>query len=299
MSRTAPPPPTHNQIPRSPTDNLPVFLARPADFNLVDDVARPTLGMLAPELANLPGHVIRQKIFQHSANMLTGLDGVQLPYTMANNTIPQTLHIQRPQNPATGTPWLPTHAIALTPPLTVLTPPDAPVTIVAMPGAVLAAHCAKLVMPMPVAPLKPEYISLPVMRLTVPSMTAFVILRSYMYSRRVDRLLTGLLHFPPAFLLELRHGNPSDRIKAERADPQEHMRLMQHLMLSTPSGIPAYWVRMRHLYGVWETMTSLVMSDPLLWEAFDLAWTLMRDSLLNITHVQGGSRPPQNLPRRV
>ncbi|KAJ7450746.1 hypothetical protein FB451DRAFT_1526562 [Mycena latifolia] len=283
MSRTTPQSTAEDILPTLSIETVPTFLPRPADFTLVDDVARPTLAMMIPELAKLAGHVIRHQLFLRSDQLLAGLDGVQLPYSMASNSVPPILHVARPDRPDNRPVLTPTHVLALGAPLNVLTPPDAPVSLIAIHGPVFAAHCARLAMPPTVRPLRPDFISLPVMRLNVPSRTAFVILRAFMYSRRADTFLDALIPFPTKFLAEIRRGNASDRIKAARASQPEIISLTQHLILGTQGGPEQFWERVHHLHAVWETMTQLAMSDSLLWEAFELAWLLARAALAAAT----------------
>ncbi|KAJ7092780.1 hypothetical protein B0H15DRAFT_799267 [Mycena belliarum] len=199
-------------------DNVPETLPRPADFTLVDDVARPTLAMLDPRLTKLPGYVIRHELAKQWGQLLEGLNGVELPCTMPKNIVGPVVYVTRPQHPPNRVPFFPTHAIALTTPLTILTPPNAPVTVLAIHGTVLAAHCAKIVLAAPVQSTKPGFLCLPVLRLHLQSMTAFVALRAFMYSRRADTFLTSLMPFIPAFLAKLRSDDARAIIKATQ-DP--------------------------------------------------------------------------------
>ncbi|KAJ6565496.1 hypothetical protein DFH09DRAFT_1278594 [Mycena vulgaris] len=263
----------------APTEDIPASLARPADWSRVDDVARPTIAMMQPGLAKLPGYMIRHQLVQISGQLLSGLDDVQLPTTLPKNDVPEILQTPRPRHPGYENPFFPTHVVALIAPLTVLTPPDAPVPMVAIHGTVLAAHCATTVLPHPIHHLAPQYLSLPVVRLEVPSMTAFTLLRAYMYSGRVDTFLESLIPLPSAIVADIRRGRANDKLAAVLAAPAQIHQLTQHVIFSTFGGVPEFWVRVRQLYAVWETMYELAMSDSLLWQAFDLAWLLARNAL--------------------
>ncbi|KAJ7507076.1 hypothetical protein B0H11DRAFT_1706202 [Mycena galericulata] len=248
----------------------------------IDDVARSVLTALAPDLAMLPGTAIRHELLQRSNQFVAGLTALQFPSTLASNALPPFLYALLPREQPAGAVY-PTHVLALSPPVSSHTPRNAPVTVFPIHGAVFAAHSARVVLPPTVFHLRPGYLSLPVCRMTMPSVTAFVALRSYMYTRRIDDFLDMLLPLPRSFLDELKPGRArGPRIRATQASVQKIAELTQQVMYSTPGGPEVFYALLNKVKEMWDTMCALVMCDELLWQGLDLAWSVARNAVIVI-----------------
>ncbi|KAJ7454020.1 hypothetical protein B0H11DRAFT_1740649 [Mycena galericulata] len=248
----------------------------------IDDVARSVLTALAPDLASLPGTAIRRELLQRSNQFVAGLTALQFPSTLASNALPPFLHALLPREQPAGAVY-PTHVLALSPPVSSYTPRNAPVTVFPIHGAVFAAHSARVVLPPTVFHLRPGYLSLPVCRMTMPSVTAFVTLRAYMYTRRIDDFLDMLLPLPRSFLDELKPGRArGPRIRATQASVQKIAELTQQVMYSTPGGPEVFYALLNKVKEMWDTMCALVMCDELLWQGLDLAWSVARNAVIVI-----------------
>ncbi|KAJ7130416.1 hypothetical protein C8R44DRAFT_574084, partial [Mycena epipterygia] len=258
---------------------VPATLQRPMKGKIGDDdVQRYSLNLLVPQLAKLPGNTIRAALHQHSAAFLAGLEAVQIPHTMPSNTLPLSLDIHVPNDRAhTSPPAYPTHILALSTPFNGMTPPDAPFSLTPIHGALLAANSADVLLPPLERTSTRGCIRLPVIRVIVPSVQAFVILRSYMYTGRIEAFLSALVPLPASFIAKLRH--PAQTLAAAFACIPELQQLTQHLIDSTRGGLPAYVERLGHIRAVWETMWTLKMGEQVLWKALDLAWELARGAM--------------------
>ncbi|KAJ7982819.1 hypothetical protein DFH06DRAFT_1122882 [Mycena polygramma] len=277
------------------TEHVPTMLPRLKHDN-PDDVARPLVALFAPNLASLPGPAIRNELFASSANFIDGLAAVHVPPTIHLNMIPLTftLPVPPPEKP-TGRkkakvmpPLYPTHVIAIAPPPASerKTPRDAPIPLIAVHGVIIAANCTNVKLPpAPLQPADPRFVSLATHGLTVCSIPAFVILRLYMYGRRIDTFLDALLPFPAPFIKRLRPdknepNHASLKITAAFYSLPETRRLADHVLLCTPGGALPMWDRIRFLQDVWQTMNiDLGMRELVLREALELAWQVARLAL--------------------
>ncbi|KAJ6588171.1 hypothetical protein B0H19DRAFT_1247866 [Mycena capillaripes] len=280
------------------TEDVPLKLHRAAD-DKVDDVARPLVALFAPRLAHLPGDTIRKELFTASAQFLAGLSAVHVPQTVQRNLLPFTFTLPVPQLNSNSRdsiqPIYPSHVLAVSPPpaSSRQTPIDAPVALVAVHGAIIAANCTNV--PLPTAATQPSdarFINLAAHRLTVPSVPAFVILRLYMYGRRIDTFLDAILPFPAPFIKRLKPDSrepehASLKLTAAFHSANEVRRLAEHLIHCTPGGAYPMWDRLRLVENVWATMMELGMHELLLWEALDLAWQVARYALHVVTQQHG------------
>ncbi|KAJ7253079.1 hypothetical protein B0H12DRAFT_1117366 [Mycena haematopus] len=267
-----------------PTDNIPKILPRPVGDD-ADDVSRPLLAIYAPELVALSGRALRSQLFASSQKLMTGLNAVQLPHTIPQNalplcfTVPVQLYPSAREAPAA---IYPTHILAVSASSSVQPPIDAPVALTAVHGAIIAANCTRVALRAAAAPpADARFVRLATHRLSVASLPAFVLLRGYMYARRIDTFMAGMMPFPPAFLDELKPENHlpgADRLNIVAAwhSPAQTRLLAGHLAFCTPGGPCAMWERMRLLEGVWKVMCELGMYEQLLWRALDLAWHVAR-----------------------
>ncbi|KAF8196724.1 hypothetical protein K438DRAFT_1825466 [Mycena galopus ATCC 62051] len=282
-----------------PTDNVPMTLPRAADSN-TDDVSRSLLALFAPNLVHLPGRVIRTELSTAAKRFTDGLNAVQVPQTVQRNLLPVTFTVpvqlyptdrNRNRPPAI----YPSHILAISPPpaSSRQTPIDAPVALTAVHGSIIAANCTKVDLPPPASqPSDTRFVNLTAHRLTVYSVPAFVMLRLYMYGRRIDTFMDSLLPFPPSFLEQLRPekrtpGHESLKITAVCHSAPQTRSLAEHLIHCTPGGAYPMWERIRMLQGVWQTMCELGMYETLLWQALDLAWQVARYALCVVSEQHG------------
>ncbi|KAJ7734787.1 hypothetical protein DFH07DRAFT_988063 [Mycena maculata] len=259
---------------------IPAILGRLKEGN-TDDVARSILAVLAPDLAHLPGTAIRQELFQRSPQLLAGLTALQFPHTMPANALPHEMAVLLPREQP-RTPFVyPTHMLAISGPIDEYMPKDTHICMVPIHGAVFAAHSARINLPPIVPHLRQGWLTLPLYRMTVPSMTAFVSLRSYMYNRRIDVLLDALVPLPRAFLDELSQPvRAGARIHTACASPPEMTYLIQQMIYSTNGTSQLFEARLIKVKEMWETVCALVMCDELLWQGLDLAWHVVRSAFV-------------------
>jgi hypothetical protein len=258
------------------------------------------LALFAPKLASFRGQDIRKELFASSPKFLDGLSAIHVPQTVQRNMIPLTFAFPVQRGSATtnrkrAEPIYPSHVLAVSPPPVSRrqTPVDGPVALVAVHGAIIAANCTNVALPGPVPqPSDPRFINLAVHPLTVPSLPAFVILRLFMYGRRIDTFLDALLPFPVPFIQRLkpdkRHpDHESLKLTAAYHSANEVRRLADYLIDCTPGGAYPMWDRIRLLQGVWQTMCELGMYETLLWEGLDLAWQVARYALHVVSQEHG------------
>ncbi|KAJ7151327.1 hypothetical protein C8R43DRAFT_485808 [Mycena crocata] len=264
-------------LPAINEQNLPIILPRPA--KPADDVARPIINLMAPLLSHLPGHVIRSELARESAQLLAGLAAMRVPLSISSNRVPPSLEIPFTQDPTVqATPIYPSHILAMSEPPTPLTPPDYPCSLIPIHGPLLAAYACKLRIQAPAQQGGefPGCTNVAVRRVIVASLPAFVALRAFMYSRRIDAFLAALLPFPPRAISGIRAAELAPIVQDERVLEQ----LERHFVLMTPGGAREAWWHAKHVRGVYETMCQLGIYDDLLWQALDLAWHILRRGLV-------------------
>ncbi|KAJ6464051.1 hypothetical protein C8R45DRAFT_1025087 [Mycena sanguinolenta] len=278
-------------------DSIPMTLPRAANSD-ADDIDRSLLAVYSPDLVELSGRVLRSQLLASSKKFMNGLHAVRVPQTVQRNLIPMTFIIPvqfYPSNRDTPPAIYPTHILAVSPPpaSSRQTPADGPVALTAVHGMIIAANCTKLALPPPaIQPSDPRFVSLATHCMTVCSIPAFVILRLYMYSRRIDSFMDAMMPFPPAFLETLKPqkrcpGHEGLKLNAARQSVQQTRYLADHLILCTPGGPYPMWERIRMLQGIWQTMCDLGMYEQLLWQALDLAWQVARYALSVVSEQHG------------
>lgn len=247
-----------------PTFELPRALERPIICS--DSISRLTLDALAPELAELPLPFIHHQLALHTEQMLAGLEDLQVPGTIPHFLLPPTLAIALPHNCSNVELIYPTHVLAVSVPSR---KSDEPFALIPVHGIVVAAYCSAAVLhPAPSEDVccPPDTLTLPVCPVVLPSVQAFITLREYMYSQRIDTLFAALFPLPAP----LAH----TEVKTALASAATKLRLATHLICAHPG--------LAHLFGyaarvqeVWKTACCLGMYDAALWDALDLAWELV------------------------
>lgn len=231
-----------------------------------DPPALATLDAIAPDLAELPLPFIRYQISLRAGEMLACLQDLEVPGTISRLGLPQTLTVAVPSNPRSAASFYPTHLLAVSPSGA---PPDAPLVLVPVHGIVFAANCAAPILrPGPVdSDSTQDKLILPICPVTLPSVHApLVVLRTYMYTHRLDTLIHALLPLPEP----LAHA----AVKTALGSAAEILRLATHLVCVRPGlgHLLAYAARVREL---WQTVCCLGMFHAPLWDALDLAWELV------------------------
>ncbi|KAJ7130417.1 hypothetical protein C8R44DRAFT_665548, partial [Mycena epipterygia] len=246
----------------TPTVQLPRTLKRPTPC---DPPARAILDVIAPELAELPLPFIRHQFSLRAGEMLAGIQDLVIPGTISRLCLPSTLTVPVPSNPSNDAPLYPTHVLAVSPRGA---HPDAPLILVPVHGIVLAANCAAPILrPGPVdSDSVRDKLILPICPAALPSVHALVVLRTYMYTHRLDTLIHALIPLPEP----LAHA----AVKTALGSAEEILRLATHLVCVRPGleHLLAYAARVREL---WQTVCCLGMFHAPLWDALDLAWELV------------------------
>jgi len=125
---------------------------------------------------------------------------------------------------------------------------------------VLSAHCSNLpaLPPRSTARVPENTINLPVVLLGLPSAETFPVLQSYLYTKRVDNLLSAFMPLAPE---PVRTGTPLTQIIANHSEVLGEMfdaeTLLRHAML---------------INGVWRNACVLGIRDDTLWGSIELAW---------------------------
>ncbi|KAJ7734788.1 hypothetical protein DFH07DRAFT_988068 [Mycena maculata] len=235
-----------------------------------DLAARVTLDALAPDLAALPLPFIRMQLVLCARQMLAGLQALALPSTISHRHLRSTLTVPMPREQGGLQPLYPTHVLAVSPPSTNAPSPDAPVALIPMHGVVLAANCTApllLLAPTVTDPASaPGTLVLPVCPVTLPSLHAFLIVRAFMYTHRVDALLNALLPLP----VRLTHA----AVHAALASAEDRVRIAAHLTGAHP-GIRHLLLYAGRVRELWHTVCWLGMDHGRLWDAINLAWELV------------------------
>jgi hypothetical protein len=158
----------------------------------------------------------------------------------------------------------PTHMMAVyshTPTLRSEPPQPRRVTLYPVHSLVFSSHCTNLPPLSPhcsSTPAQPGTVNIPVVPLGLPSAETFPILQSYMYTKRVDTLLSSLLPTPPACA---KPGTPLNAIMQEHAD-----------YLGNEYDIPTLLRHAMIINSLWRNACALGVYDDRLWASIDLAW---------------------------
>ncbi|KAJ7050170.1 hypothetical protein C8F01DRAFT_563347 [Mycena amicta] len=303
---------------------LPLYLARPTARADEEDVARTMLVPFAPLLATLPTSVIRTELASCSVAYTTGAQFANewVPQTISSGSLPPFFLVPYTLDPhpaMTGLPRVyPSHVLAITSlDESKGSSDDITLWLTCIHAAVIAAHCTKVALPVDKVGSgfkfrKGPSLRLQTHRLQVPSPPAFVTLRKYMYTRRIDIFLAGVLPsgFPhtASFMQELFVAASaatrwpitlvSDRgeeypAPAPDAAIANLLRLLESEEIREKArnalhGVEVDMVRAqaRMVWETWRTMCHLGMQDEMLWAGIDLAWDVVRSVLNSETSEQ-------------
>ncbi|KZT25996.1 hypothetical protein NEOLEDRAFT_1155904 [Neolentinus lepideus HHB14362 ss-1] len=239
--------------------HLPRNLQKPS----YKEISRDVLAGIEPGLRDVPVEYVKRGIAQQSQEMLAAISAVSasVPKSIPRANIPASI-------PATASPACPTHVLAVA---SASSPGS--VTLIPTHHLVLAAHCANV----PALPAAaPGRAAIPVVPLTVPSASTFPLLHAYLYTKRLDTLLTSLLPVP-AQLLPAAH---------QVADTQL-MRAASHHLAATAMFSADHMTRYVALvHALWKNVVALGVFDKELWQALDLAWEVV----VGAVHIANGAR---------
>jgi hypothetical protein len=126
---------------------------------------------------------------------------------------------------------------------------------------ILAAHCTNL----PSFPISrpdstKDAVQLPVIPLCLPSPETYSILQSYLYTKRIDELLTSLL--PPSSL-------------SEQATSVSEMVSILIRHLAVTGNMPTLARHSMIINGVWRNACALGVRDDKLWDAIEASWEIV------------------------
>ncbi|KAJ7131721.1 hypothetical protein C8R43DRAFT_657986 [Mycena crocata] len=251
---------------------LPRTLGRPS----FTEVSRAALLAASPDLGNVSVEFIRKNLLATAPQMLAGtsaLSPAHLPSALPKSSLPP--YISVPLFPLQDGvhPVYPTHALAIS-----NASPSGPADmhlVFPIHALVLAAHCSKLPQLPPPAPRGSTSVHLPVLPLTLPSAPAFSILHTFMYSHRLDGVLTALFPIPPQFLRALTHKT----VRAALQSGADLHHLSAHLCAASTSNVQVLMTHTAHVKELWQDMVALGVDDTALWDTVELAYEIVLGAL--------------------
>ncbi|KAJ6589058.1 hypothetical protein B0H19DRAFT_1216523 [Mycena capillaripes] len=250
---------------------LPRTLVRPS----FTEVSREALLAASPDLGNVSVEFIRKNLLATAPQMLAGTSALSpshLPSVLPKSSLPPYLTVPiRPSRDAH--PSYPTHALAIS--NACPSGPDDMHLIFPVHALVLAAHCPKLPRLPPRAPRASASVHLPVLSLALPSAPAFSILHAFMYSKRLDAVLTALFPIPPQFLCALTHKT----VRSALQSGADLHYLSAHLCAASASSVQALMTHTAHVKELWQDMVALGIDDVALWDTVELAYEIVLGAL--------------------
>ncbi|KAF7328976.1 hypothetical protein MVEN_02527600 [Mycena venus] len=251
---------------------LPRTLVRPS----FTEVSRAALLAASPDLGNVSVEFIRKNLLSTAPQMLAGTSALSpshLPSALPKSSLPP--YITVPIFPPRGCehPSYPTHALAIS--NACPSGPDDVHLIFPVHALVLAAHCSKLPALPPPAPRGSTSVHLPCLPLALPSAPAFAILHAFMYSKRLDAVLTALFPIPPPFLRALTHKT----VRATLQSGADLHHLSAHLCAASTANVQILMTHTAHVKELWQDMVALGIDDPALWDTVELAYEIVLGAL--------------------
>ncbi|KAJ3561881.1 hypothetical protein NP233_g9925 [Leucocoprinus birnbaumii] len=141
----------------------------------------------------------------------------------------------------------------------------------------LAANCARLpaLPPSNPTPSANGNLTLPVLPFTLPSPAAFHVVHQYLYTHRLDAVMTSLGFPASAFQQNLTHQNVLSALQSPDTVHQLAVLLCQHTggNLGKLTGLTA------RVKDLWQDMVSLGLYEIELWDTLDLAWEILLGAL--------------------
>ncbi|KAJ7119512.1 hypothetical protein C8R44DRAFT_176461 [Mycena epipterygia] len=252
---------------------LPRTLVRPS----FTEVSRAALLAASPDLGNTPVEFIRKKLLATAHEMLAGtsaLSSSHLPSALPKSSLPPYLTVPLFPLQDCVHPSYPTHALAISN-ASPSGPTDTVHLIFPIHALVLAAYCSKLPQLPPPAPRASSSVHLPVLPLALPSAPAFSILYAFMYSHRLDAVLTALFPIPPQFLRSLTHKT----VRAALQSGADLHHLSAHLCAASTANVQVLMTHTAHVKELWQDMVALGIDDAALWDTVELAYEIVLGAL--------------------
>ncbi|KAL0946004.1 hypothetical protein HGRIS_012280 [Hohenbuehelia grisea] len=253
---------------------LPRTLARPP----FAECSREAILAASPELANVPSEFIRLRLRETAPQMLAGMSCLapsHMPAQLPRTHIPSAMNVPvRASSSSRMVPSYPTHVLAIAPSKHASHSSDA-VALFPVHALVLASHCALLPRLPSAAPAHPTatQVQLPVMPLQLPSLTAFKILHSFMYTHNVGALLAALLPLPEAFTHT--SGFSGEHVTHTMRSGTKLHELSSYLYSASHKSLSSLTTHAAHVKELWQDCVTLGVYDLELWDAMDLAWEIV------------------------
>ncbi|KAJ7334780.1 hypothetical protein DFH08DRAFT_879371 [Mycena albidolilacea] len=247
---------------------LPRTLVRPA----LNGVSRDALLAASPDLGNASVEFIRKNLLANAPQMLAGISALSpshLPRALRRLNVPPYLTVPLQPPRSSIQPSYPTHVLAIS------TGPDDVHLTFPVHALILTAYCSKLPPLPPRAPRASTSVHLPVLLLALPSAPAFAILHAFMYSKRLDAVLTALFPIPPPFLRALTYKSVCATLQC---GPDLH-NLSAHLCAVSGGEVSVLMTHTAHVKELWQDMVALGIDDPALWDTVELAYEIVLGAL--------------------
>ncbi|KAF8432132.1 hypothetical protein L210DRAFT_3719000 [Boletus edulis BED1] len=226
------------------------YLSRPSFCQ----VTKATIASVAPELANTELGYIHQGLQCLGTHMLQVLAGVKVE--PSSNVLPLKLDVVNDLSSN-----MPTHMLGVYS-RHVPTAAKCRVTLFPIHNVFLATHCTNLPILPPSNVTRPDAagatISLPMVPLCIPAPDVFPQLSMFLYTKRIDHLLTSLLPCP------IPHALYRDDPKNERV-----LALLQRFSdrLTTTYSTDTLLMHTMLVNGLWRNVCALGIDDEKLWRA--------------------------------
>ena len=262
------------------TDRLPLTLPRPAHLQPVDVEALDC----GHSLQGIPRGYIADRLRAIGSELLQASATARLVVPSSSPSLPDVVRVECDGEDALP---YPTHVLAIHG-----SDDDTRTLVLPAHGLIYAFACTALphlaLLPSPAsewddgAPVaststsspSSSSLTLPVVHLQVPSITAFPLLHAYLTTQSSSHLLTRLLPtLGPSHhhdLLSIRPPSPPPTL----AHPTH---LAHHLARTIP--ITSLHHHLRLVHGVWGNAVALGVADPTLWQAMDCSWAVLVGAL--------------------
>ncbi|TFK52754.1 hypothetical protein OE88DRAFT_1656321 [Heliocybe sulcata] len=261
-------------------DELPVYSSPSALVHLPRTLQKPSykevnkdvLASIEPGLRDVPVEYVKRGIAQQAQEMLAAISavGASVPKSVPRASIPSAV-------PATISPSAahvcPTHILAIASSSQAGASPS--IALIPTHQIVLAAHCANIPsFPKPSPASDSGRVTIPIVPLTVPSASTFPLLHAYLYTKRLDALLTNLLPIP----LQL--------LPSATPTPDELKRASHHLASTAMFSADHLTRYVSLVHSLWKNIVALGVFEKELWQALDLAWEVV----VGAVHIANGAR---------
>lgn len=259
---------------RQPLQSSPVQLPRNLSRPKFTDSSRDAIAAASPDLADVPPEYIRRGLRQNQQPNLSGINAISLPPSLPRSQLTSS-SLKVPLRASSSEPSYPTHILAVSPAKS--TSSSDHVFLFPVHALTLAANCARLPVLPPSNPIPSPNgnLTLPVLPLSLPSPAAFAVIHSYLYTHRLDAVMSALGFPSSAFMQNLTHQAVLATLQSPDTLHQLSALLCQHTggNLGKLTGLT---VRVKDL---WQDIVSLGIHELELWDTLDLAWEILLGAL--------------------